>query len=330
MQKWFGEASDSKPKVTDDIKLFLSESAKEEVRLSAIRNRTIFFVSTLVLLTTLVGTAWWFQDVLREEIYWGFVMKPSVPPKSREADFLSQPSKTFADCRNGCPRLVIIPPGTFKMGSTEARFPRERPQRQVYIRRPFAMAEHELTFDEWDHCVAMGHCRGDVATNGWGRGTQPVTNVTWGDAKQYVAWLSQITGRRYRLPSEAEWEYAARAGSADYFSFGNDDKELDKYGWYGENSGNRAQPVAMKLPNKFGLYDMHGNVSEWTEDCANDNYNQAPNDGSPWMTGQCDTRAFRGGSWLHGPRVARSANRDWLLGDDRKDYIGFRVVRELE
>jgi formylglycine-generating enzyme required for sulfatase activity len=330
MKGWLQAASDSAPALTEEIKLFLTESAKEEARRGRVRQRTISLVTVLAILSSLIGAGWWFQDVLREQAHWRLVMKPAIVPLARAAELQSQPGHPLADCENGCPQLVVVPPGTFVMGSIEARFPRERPQRQVTIGRAFAIAQHELTFDEWDHCVASGGCRADVTTGGWGRGTQPAINVTWNDAKQYVAWLSKVTGRRYRLPTEAEWEYAARAGSQEYFSFGNLGADLDAHGWYAENSDNRPQPVAKKRPNKFGLYDMHGNVHEWTEDCANDTYQNAPTDGSAWLKGNCLTRVFRGGSWLHGSRVARSANRDWLVGDDRKDYIGFRVVRELK
>ena len=325
MQKWIKESSDSKPTLTHDLKCFLSESEKEEGRRSRVRKRTIALISTLTLLTILVGLGWVLQDLLRETLHWQMVMRPTVSSAAAEADLRSRPGQTFEDCKNGCPRMVVIPAGTFKMGSTEARFPRERPQHQVTIGRAFAMGQHEVTFDEWDHCVTSNHCRGNVTTNGWGRGTQPVINVTWDDANRYVRWLSKVTGRRYRLPSEAAWEYSARAGNIDYFSFGNDDRELPKYDWFAENSDNHSHPVKTRLPNKFGLFDMHGNVSEWTEDCANDSYERAPSDGSAWVTGQCLTRVFRGGSWLYGARVARSANRDWLIGDDRKDFIGFRV-----
>ena len=313
MKKWIEDFSDSKPSITDEVRRFLSESEKEEGRRLRVRKRMIALVSTLTLLTVMVGLGWGLQDLLREALHWRFIMRPSVPSAAREADLRSQAHQTFADCENGCPEMVVIPAGTFRMGSTEARFPRERPQHQVIIGHPFAMAQHEITFDEWDHCVTSGHCRGDISTNGWGSGNQPIINISWADAKQYTEWLSKVTGRRYRLPSEAEWEYSARAGSIDYFSFGNDDRELTKYGWYADNSEGHPHPVNKKLPNRFGLFDMHGNVAEWTEDCANDSYERAPNDGSAWVTGQCLTRVFRGGSWLHGQRVARSANREWLI-----------------
>ena len=329
MEKWLRQPAGNKVTVTDEIRLFLSESKKEEIRRARVRRRTVVLVSTLIVLSGLVGGGWWLQDVLREQIHWRLLMRPSVVADSREVELRSQLGQVFADCENGCPKLVVLAEGTFEMGSAETRFARERPQRQVNIGRGFAMAKYELTFNEWDHCVASGGCRADVTTGGWGRGTQPVITVTWNDAKQYVAWLSKMTGRRYRLPTEAEWEYAARAGNPGYFAFGNNGAELDSHGWYAENSANRPQAVGTKSANKFGLHDLHGNVSEWTEDCANDTYQNAPTDGSAWLKGNCLTRVFRGGSWVHGARMARSANRDWLVGDDRKDYIGFRIVREL-
>lgn len=329
MNSWMGGASADKPAPTGQMKLFLVESVKEEARRAKIRRSSVALMVMLVVLSGLIGIGWWFQVLLQEQFHWQLVMKPSVLQASQASELRSQPGATFSDCKNGCPLLVVIKPGSFEMGSAEARFPRERPQRLVAIARAFGMAQHELTFDEWDHCVASGACRGDVATGGWGRGRQPVINVTWLDAQQYVAWLSKVTGNKYRLPTEAEWEYAARANKQEYFSFGNIAAHLAAHGWYAENSENRPRPVSEKRPNGFGLFDMHGNVSEWTQDCANDTYQNAPTDGSAWLKGNCLSRVFRGGSWLHGARMARSANRDWLIGDDRKDYIGIRVVREL-
>jgi len=329
MQAWSQQASESKPPLTDEMVLYISESEKEQFRLGKLRRRTIIALGTLTLLTALVALGWWQQKFLREIVHWYVVMKPSILSEQRERELALSPGSQFADCRNGCPTMIVMGPGTFLMGSSETRFPRERPQHSVTIRRAFAVALHETTFEEWDHCVASGHCRSGVTSSGWGRGKQPVINVTWEDAKQYVKWLSKVTKRRYRLPSEAEWEYVARAGSQEYFSFGKVADDLNTYGWFADNADNRTHPVGQKPANKFGLKDVHGNVSEWTEDCANDTYAGAPKDGSAWLQGNCLSRVFRGGSWLYGARMARSANRDWLVGDDRKDYIGFRVVRDF-
>ena len=163
-----------------------------------------------------------------------------------------------------------------------------------------------MTFDDWDACVAYGDC---IPTSdlGWGHGQQPVIFVSWDDAQRYVAWLSRMTGKPYRLLSEAEWEYAARAGTTTIFSFGDDPALLGDYAWYSANSGNQAQPVGQKKPNAFGLYDMQGDIWEWVEDCWNLTYDGAPSDGSAWITPNCIFRTARGGPWSGDPMSLRSA-----------------------
>ena len=160
-------------------------------------------------------------------------------------------------------------------------------------------------------------------------GQTPVGEVSWIDVKQYVAWLSRVTGKPYRLLTEAEWEYAARAGQPERFSFGDDETKLDEYGWYRDNSGGSPQPVGQKKPNAFGLYDTHGNVFEWVEDCYKADYNAAPTDGSPLFSIDCGERVFRGGSYLQGAQDLRSAHR-WKQPEDSQFVdVGFRVAREL-
>ena len=157
--------------------------------------------------------------------------------------------------------------------------------------------------------------------------TLPVEEVSWKEAQKFVKKLSAKTGKNYRLPSEAEWEYAARAGSTTVFSFGNDEKQLAEYAWFVQNSGVKTQPVGLKKPNAFGLYDMHGNVWEWTQDCWNKNYSKAPKDGSAWTTGGCSLRVVRGGSWIINPSSLRSAIRFWNSAAFRFYLNGFRVAR---
>jgi formylglycine-generating enzyme required for sulfatase activity len=189
----------------------------------------------------------------------------------------------------------------------------------------------------WEQGVSWRH-PGFRQTN-----DHPVVCVNWKDAKVYLEWLSRKTGQVYRLPSEAEWEYAARAGSADRFFFGNSVSNLCKYGngvdassdfkWQNKKCkdgyGSGTAPVGNFLPNEFGLYDTIGNVWEWLEDCWNDNYFNAPEDGSSWDTGDCSHRGTRGGSWLNDPRFLRSAHRNRLFHLYRKYNTGFRVVREI-
>ena len=258
----------------------------------------------------------------------------------------------FRDCAF-CPELVVVPPGTFTMGSPESEEFRgavEGPQHPVTIGAPFAVGVHEVTFAEWDACVRMGGCRYTPADRRWGRERRPVIHVSWEDAQAYVSWLSGLTGQRYRLPSEAEWEYVARAGTVTARYWGEDLSDLCRHangaarrpgrlrsaglsgyvrdGPCADDYGTTA-PVGSFAPNAFGLYDVLGNVSEWTQDCWNDSYAGAPTDGSAWESGDCDRRVLRGGSWFVTAWFLRSANRSRNLPDTRDMYYGFRVARTL-
>jgi formylglycine-generating enzyme required for sulfatase activity len=241
--------------------------------------------------------------------------------------------QSFRDCPE-CPEMVVVPAGSFTMGSPaneQGRDSDEGPQHQVAIRQSFAVGKFEVTFAEWEACVAGGGCTGNSNPNepGWGKGRRPVINVSWVHAKEYVDWLARKTGKSYRLLSEAEWEYAARAGSGGRWTFGDNESQLGEFGWYSSNSGDKTQPVGGKKPNAWGLHDMHGNVWEWVEDCWHDSYNGAPSDGSARTTACTDSgrRVVRGGSWLSGPLLLRSANRDGNPSDDRGSAFGFRVGR---
>jgi formylglycine-generating enzyme required for sulfatase activity len=237
--------------------------------------------------------------------------------------------------------MVVIPAGSFTMGSPddeELRTDDEGPQHPVTIAKPFALGKYEVTFAEWDACVADRGCEHQANDRGWGRGQGPVIDVSWNDAKAYAAWLSRKTGKIYRLPSEAEWEYAARAGTTTPFSTGAT-ISTDQANYNGEHVYGRGRkgvyrkqtiPVGSFAPNPFGLHDMHGNVWEWVEDCWNENYDEAPKDGSPWLTGDCSRRVLRGGSWSFGTRHLRSAAREGYATSDRFDSRGFRVARSLD
>jgi formylglycine-generating enzyme required for sulfatase activity len=227
----------------------------------------------------------------------------------------------------------------------------EDPQHNVTIAKPFAVAKYELTFAEWDACVAHGDCVPHVSDSGWGRGRQPAINVSWDDAQSYVAWLSRITGKEYRLLSEAEYEYAARAGTQTAYPWGNkigkNNANCSRCGSQWDNK--QTAPVGSFAANGFGLYDMVGNVYEWVEDCYHDSYNGAPADGAAWTGGDCITfsadrekffmkagygknfvmRVIRGGSWDNDEAVLRSAHRYMLTFDLRGYYLGFRVGRML-
>ena len=200
----------------------------------------------------------------------------------------------FRDCAE-CPEMVALPPGSFTMGSPASEAGRdddEGPQRRVRIGYRLAVVRYEVTHDEWDACVAGGGCKGYRPDADYGRGRQPVINVNWSDARSYALWLSRKTGEEYRLLTEAEWEYAARAGTRTAYHFGaRITPENANYHELG------TVPVGSYKPNGFGLYDMHGNVEEWVEDCWNGSYEGAPSDGSAWTSGDCVLRVLRGGSW---------------------------------
>jgi formylglycine-generating enzyme required for sulfatase activity len=209
------------------------------------------------------------------------------------------------------------------------RFPNEGPQHEVTIAKPFAVSKTEVTFAQWDACVASGACR-RVGDNGWGRGDRPVINVDSGDAERYAEWLTRMTGKPYRLLSEAEWEYAARAGSKTRFTFGDDDSQLGRHAWYFRNSDRKTQTVGTKAANGFGLYDMHGNVYEWVADPWHDNYENAPSDGSVWRADPVPNRhVVRSGSWYFDAKNLRSASRAGPPPDLRDGNVGFRVARTL-
>ncbi|HEY7298995.1 MAG TPA: formylglycine-generating enzyme family protein [Xanthobacteraceae bacterium] len=257
----------------------------------------------------------------------------SLPPLIwRVPDALTQ----FRDCAD-CPEMVVVPAGEFTMGSPPSEFGAEA-QHRVTISYPFAVSKFEITFEEWDSCIEEGGCGGYRPDDeGWGRGKQPVMNISWLDAKSYVEWLSRRTGKTYRLLSESEWEYAARAGTITKFPVG-DSVAPSMANYNGSTDGaehpqlNRQKtlPVGSFRANGFGLYDMLGNVSEWVEDCWNEDYTaSAPNDGSAWVQGKCKGRVVRGGSWEDSESELRSAARTGGNQDDRFYTDGLRIARDL-
>jgi formylglycine-generating enzyme required for sulfatase activity len=239
----------------------------------------------------------------------------------------------FKECRD-CPEMIVVPARRFTMGSPQDQgTASEHPPHDVTIVKPFAVSKFELTFDDWDACAAHGDCAAHVDDNGWGRGRQPAINVNWDDAQTYVKWLSRITGRPYRLLSEAEYEYVARAGTETTYPWGDvkpDGKaKANCNGCGGQWDGKQTAPVGSFAANGFGLDDMVGNVWEWTEDCWNESYQGAPADGSAWTSGDCNTRVVRGGSWLFNPDYLRSAFRVGIPTVLRVNALGFRVARTL-
>jgi formylglycine-generating enzyme required for sulfatase activity len=239
---------------------------------------------------------------------------------------------SFRDCAE-CPEMVALSGGLMLRGSPWFEMGRsfDEGPRQVFVVGPVAVGRFEVTFDEWAACVAGGGCRSNVnpADEGWGRGRRPVINVSWNDAQEYVRWLSQSTGQRYRLLTEAEWEYAARAGTTARWSFGDDESQLGTYAWDGSNSNGGTQPVDGKTANRFGLHDVHGNVWEWVEDCYASNYSGLATNGAANTTEGCSNRVGRGGGWDSYALGLRSANRSGITPTLRNIILGFRVARTL-
>ncbi len=232
------------------------------------------------------------------------------------------------------PEMVVIPAGRFRMGcvSGQACVHDEQPVHEVTIPLSFAVSKYEVTFAEWDACVLGGGCGGySPDDRGWGRGARPVIAVSRDDAQAYVAWLSRQTGQTYRLLNEAEWEYVARAGSSTAYSWGNGigSNLANCYGCGSQWDNNQTAPVGSFQPNAFGVYDMHGNVREWVEDCWNESYAGAPTNGSAWRVGDCSARVLRGGAWLSDPGFLRSADRNRGTAGGRYSSSGFRVARTL-
>ena len=229
--------------------------------------------------------------------------------------------------------MIVIPAGSFTMGSPETEKghrANESPQRSVMITKRFAVSNYDVTFADWDACVLVGGCT-QIDDSGFGRGTRPVINVSWSEAQQYVTWFSKMTGQLYRLLTEAEWEYAARAGTTTAYFWGDEigKNNANCSGCFSQWDNRQTAPVGLFAPNAFGLYDMAGNVWQWTEDCFHDDYTGAPIDGSAWINVGCSRRVVRGGSWNNGPLILRSASRGRAATDSRDDGIGFRLGRTL-
>lgn len=259
-------------------------------------------------------------------------------------DLTLRPGKTFRDCAD-CPVMVVVPAGSFWQGGdpgSPLTLKKETPRRMVNLSEPFAIGLFEVTMEQWDRCVAENGCATRPLDNGWGRGSRPVIMVSWNDAMEYSNWLSQVTGQSYSLPSESQWEYAARGGEESDWLGGAAGAVCEYANVAGSESGLRwrhepcADPAALQtLPvgslraNAFGLHDVIGNVAEWTLDCLNLSYLDAPVDGSAWGRGICSSRMTRGGSWFTGSRDIRLPARFNLKNGDRNDFTGFRVVRKV-
>lgn len=264
---------------------------------------------------------------------------------SRSTLFQIETGSQFRDCTD-CPLMAVIPAGSYKMGSPpgeRGRAPDEGPVHTVTFDRPFAIGVYEVTFANWRACINDGGCSHFPGDEGWGRGERPVVNVNISDMGEYVRWLRDETGLDYRLPSEAEWEYAARAGTTTprywrsrqapcafantYDVSGKRTHGLDWQGFTCIDAYGSTAPVGRFLPNDFGLYDTLGNVWEMVADCWHNSYAGAPTDGSVWQGGDCRRYILRGGSWKNVSWATRSAFRGWQGADTRVSHVGFRVAR---
>jgi formylglycine-generating enzyme required for sulfatase activity len=268
-----------------------------------------------------------------------FAADRPVAPLAPAEERALKPGDRFKEC-DACPEMVVLPAGSFTMGSPESEPGRSlgETQLKVTIARPFAAGKLAVTFDEWDACVADGGCAAYRPTDGnWGRGTRPVINVKWDDVSAYMVWLSRKTGRSYRLLSETEREYAARAGTSTAFWWGPSitTAQANYHGGYSFAGGAKGEVRGRTVPadsfgaNPWGLYNVHGNIWEWTEDCWNETNAGNPRNGRARKSGDCSSRVLRGGGWMNNPAHLRSAHRYYDSILNRNIDVGFRVGRSL-
>jgi formylglycine-generating enzyme required for sulfatase activity len=344
---WADKRPTSAPPVTDAIRSFITASRQAEdaylAKSSAAQRHMIrmrLLVSALAIIVAIGIAGWIKQADIVEYWQWYTVTRPYVVSQVRpyvlstSNERALKPGSSFRECAKDCPEMVVVPAGSFVMGSPDTESDRDRdegPQHTVTFAKPFAVSKFELTFDEWDTCVSYGACA-QASDAGWGRGQRPVIYVTWDDARHYAAWLAKITGKPYRLLAEAEYEYAARAGSQTAFPWGESvgDNNANCNSCGSQWDSKQTAPVGSFAPNRFGLYDMVGNVWEWVQDCYHADYAGAPDNGSAWTSGSCTERVVRGGSWSANPlRNLRSAARYQHSPDLQDRHFGFRIGRSL-
>ena len=313
---------------TDWEYISASQNAQRAITVRKRRVQTLFGALACGILAGVFG--WMNQDYLGEKWRWFSTIRPFLMAQvwpyalSAEVERVLKPKDTFRECAKDCPEMVVVPAGKFKLGL----------YKDIDFAKSFAVSKFEVTFADWDNCVTYGDCDGRISDNGWGRERHPVVNVSYDDAQTYVRWLSKITGKPYRLLSEAEWEYAASSANPTMGA------------WWGVVEGNancihcgsqwdgiQTAPVGSFTPNAFGNYDMEGNVSEWVEDCYSPNYDGAPADGSASLTGDCTRHIFRGSSWKIDPTTKfgdyRLPYHGWNFSSNQGDDLGFRVARTL-
>jgi formylglycine-generating enzyme required for sulfatase activity len=342
-QSWLAKRADDLLKLDRE---FIAQSVARERRARgrARRVRSLVYVLLVGMIAGLVG---WINQAYIKEQWRGYTvirpfMQATIRPYLLTAvqEQMLKPKDTFRECaveqgQDYCPEMVVVPAGSFMMGSPSTengRFANEDPQHSVVMAKPYAVSKFEVTFDEWDTCVADGDCPQSISDSGFGRGRRPVINVAWDDAQRYVAWLSKMTGKPYRLLTEAEYEYATRGGTQTAFPWGDEigNNNANCNGCGSQSDNNQTTPVGSFSANGFGLFDMVGNVWEWVEDCVHGNYSDAPTDGSAWIkSGNCNNRTVRGGNWKLAPANVRSATRNWYSADGRDSGLGIRVGRTL-
>jgi len=353
-QSWADRWRPGAPAVTDPMRAFIAASREAEAvsfaRTKATHRRLIQIqaVMYVLLVGVILGLIGWInQSAIERQWTWYRTVRPFAAANiwpyvlTAAAESALKPKDTFRECaaaKDYCPAMVVVGPGSFTMGSPDAEpdhVKSEAQQHLVTFAQSFAVSKFELTFDEWDNCAAYGDCPQGISDSGFGRGRQPAINVTWDEAQAYAAWLSKMTGKTYRLLSEAEYEYAARGGTQTAFPWGHsialDGTAMANCKGCGSQwDFKQTAPVGSFAANAFGLYDMIGNVFEWAEDCVHTSYEGAPLDGSAWIAkGNCGSRLIRGGSWASDPSALRAAARNWINRDLKLNAVGFRVARTL-
>ena len=318
---------------------YLAECRKAEAVAKG-RKRLVQALIYLLMVGIIAGLVGWInQAYVIEQVNWLKTMRPYMLANVRpyvltaDAERALKPLASFRECAKDCPEMIVIPADRFTMGSptTETgRFDNEGPLHEVTIARRFAVSKFDVTFVDWDACVSVGGCP-KASDSGFGRGARPVINVSWEDAQQYAAWFSKMTGKPYRLLTEAEWEYVARAGTTTAYFWGDEiGKGNANCNGCGSKWDNReTSPVGSFKPNAFGLDDTAGDAWQWVQDCYHDDYNDAPTDGSAWTRNDCSTHVVRGGSWYDGPQTVRSGYRVGDATVNRNSSLGLRIARML-
>jgi formylglycine-generating enzyme required for sulfatase activity len=341
---WIASRPRGAPEPTDDIRKFVTASRQSARSGQRLRRTALALIFTLMTAVIFGLVGWINQAYVTTQWRWWTVTRPYAAAQvwphvlSVAQERALEPGNSFQECARVCPEMVIIPAGSFTMGDPGHVTNMEEPQHRVTLAKPFAVSKYELTFADWDACVAGGGCNGYIPNDQpSGRGQQPVINVNWSDAQAYVAWFAQVTGKTYRLLSEAEYEYAARAGTTSVYYWGDDIKfngttMANCVGCGGSEWDYKKAPVGSFPANFFGLYDMVANILEWTEDCFHMGYNGAPTNGSPWLGdngGDCINRVARGATFLQSPFQLQPAYRSKVFSDTRINTLGFRIARTL-